>query len=278
MASNKTRNSGTTNPVIRPMGSIAVQPPQQDDDQQDDTQQINQPGHGGQPPRDPEQLLDWFKTATQAEADAWLQSIQAEAVDDRQQDDDITRFFNQIGWADRTPEVLDENTFQQTYQAAGRPQLMYHSDQPYGGIGARDFAAQYMGKSQMFNGDTRRQYYSNGYYGNGTYFADSASESAYYGTSQFRGFFNSNAKMISIGSLTSKISAYCNKYPAFRSVYNKIMGGYSGSESDARVSVMAAMMGYNVIHNGSSYYTVLDRSVTTVSSQTKRARTGMSDW
>lgn len=287
MASNKTRNSGTTNPVIRGNLTVPVPPLQPEDDQQDDTDQSSRQGQGGTPPRDPEQLLEWFKTATQADADAWLQSVKSEVVDDRQQNDDISRFFNQIGWAERTPEVLDENTFQQVYQAAGKPQMMYHSDDPIGTkgqpgyIGGREFISQYMGNSKDAAGNTRRQYYSNGIYGNGTYYATTAGESAYYGKSQFHGFLNSNAKTISISSLNAKINAYCNKYPAFKSVYDKITGGYSGSDtndSQASVSVMAAMMGYNVIHNGHGYYAVLDRSVTTVSSLTKKASTSMRDW
>lgn len=285
----KSRNSGMTNNVKMQVNAPTVPNPQTDDDQQDDQQDQTQGQQGNAKyPSDPEQLLQWFQTATDQDADDLLADVRSQAIDNdsRQQDDDITRFFNQIGWTSRVPEVLSEANYQQalqqvTQQTGAKPQQMYHSDHPYGGVGARQFAQQFMGQGYDFAGNAYRQYMSNGIYGNGTYFADSASESAGYGPSQYRGFFNSNAKIGDYYQLSSQLSAFRKQNPAFDRFFSKITGGYSGTtrhDDEAAISVFAAMKGYNIIHNGYDYYCVLDRSAVTVSSMTKKAQRGMKDW
>lgn len=229
---------------------------------------------------DPQELLNFFENADDSAADAMLAQWRAEAIDsdNRQQDDDITRFFNYIGWTSNVPEVLTETQYQQVWQQQGRPTQIYHSDYPYGGTGARQFAAQYMGQSFSFSGEQYRQYLSNGIYGNGTYFADSASDSAVYGTSQFRGFLNGNARIVRDSQLRSELATFEKNHPAFSRMFNSMRGGYSGSDYDARISVFAAMKGYNVVANGYGYFTVLDRSATTVSSKTVKTRSSMANW
>ena len=283
MASNKTRNSGMSNTVrLTPQINPSVPPPMQDDEEdQQDQQPPTQPT--GQYPTDPEELLAWLQTATPADVDGLLTDLRASAIDNdnRQQDDDITRFFNQIGWTSRLPDVQDEATYQQTWQAAGKPTQMYHTDAPYGGVGARQFAQQFMGNGADASGTAYRQYMSNGVYGNGTYFADSALDSASYGTSQFRGFLNGNAKIVSYRNLSKQLYAMQTKSRGFAKFFNALTGGYSGTNyhsDDAAISVFAAMKGYNVIYNGYNYYTLLDRSALTMSSMTKKATTGMRNW
>lgn len=259
--------------------------PQQDDTQanstgpEDDTLNTGNVD-GTQRITDPAELLRFFEQADDTAAKAMLAQWRAESIDPdgRQQDDDITRFFNYLGWTSNTPEVLTETQYQQVWQQQGQPDQMYHADNPFGGVGARQFAAQYMGNGYAFNGTQYRQYLSNGIYGNGTYFADSASGSAPYGTSQFRGFFNGNARIVKDSQIRRELRTFEQKHPAFSRIYNSMTGGYRWAEEDARISVFAAMKGYNVIANGSGYYTVLDRSATTVSNKTVRTSRGMSDW
>ena len=117
-----------------------------------------------------------------------------------------------------------------------------------------------------------------------TYFANTASSSAGYGTSQFRGFLNSNARVIDENTLDRQMRAYEASHPAFAHVVNQMTTGYSprmGGNRNGLKSMFAAMLGYNVIRESSSfdpYTTVLNRKAVTVSSKTKRARYGMSDW
>lgn len=229
----------------------------------------------------PEEMLDFLKNATAQEADQWLDAIRNTPIDGdgKQEDNDVTRFLNAIGWTEHLPEVLTENAYQQAIVQAGNPTQLYHSDKPYGGTGARQFTAQFLGAATDFSGTPYRQYVSGGVYGDATYFADSASDSAYYGTSQVHGFLNSNAKVITSSALRAKVHALESKYPAFKRVFSQ-MGGKAGyAPSDSRLSVAAAMLGYNVIDaNGGGYYAVIDRSAVTVSNKTVRARPGMRDW
>ena len=271
------RTRGTTRIRI-PLGGAPAQ--QQNDDQQQ-PQTTQSPVDGTQRITDPQDLYNFFKTADNAAADAMLAQWRAEALDtdNRQQDTDTQRFFNYIGWTAQEPEVLTEAQYQQAWQQAGQPVQMYHSDKPYNGVGARQFAAQYMGKGQNFAGDTYRHFLSGGVHGDGTYFADSARESAYYGSSQFRGFFNSNARIITQSDLDSRYSRDAQRYPALKRVIERLSTGYGNGYSGAR-SVYAAMLGYNIIdasyHSG--YYTVLNRGATTVSTKTKKSSYNMSNW
>lgn len=258
--------------------------PQQDDDQQQPQQNTQSPVDGTQRITDPQQLYEFFKKADTAAADAMLAQWRAEPLDtdNRQQDTDTQRFFNYIGWANNTPEVLTEAQYQQALQANGNPTQIYHSDQPYGVIGARQFAAQYMGLGQNFAGATYRHFLSGGIHGDGTYFARSASNSAGFGTSQFRGFLNGNAKVINEHQLDAMWRRDSARYPALKHIFSKLTTGYAryGGNWDGAKSVYAAMLGYNVIDapHHSGYLAVLDRSATTVSNKTKKARVGMSDW
>lgn len=283
MGGRGSRYSRSTTTVRMRLGQMLGGAAQPDTDNNDDLNQPQPQGNvdGTQRITDPQQLLDFFKNADTKAADAMLAQWRAEPIDsdNRQQDTDTQRFFNYIGWAAQTPEVLSESQYQQAWQQAGSPTQIYHSDMPYGGVGARQFAAQYMGNGFAFNGDQYRHFLSGGIHGDGTYFARSASESASYGPSQFRGFLNSNAKVITENQLDSMYRTYSRQYPALGHVLDRMSAGY-GSGYEGSKSVFAAMLGYNVIeattHRG--YLTVLNRGATTVSNKTKKARSGMSDW
>ena len=196
-------------------------------------------------------------------------------ADNRSNDTDIQRFFHNTGWSENTPEVLDEQQYQAAWRAAGRPMQLYHSDNDYGSATAQDFINQYFGRGQDSNGNTYRHYVSNGYYGGGTYFAEQAWDSASYGKRQFRGFLNNKARVVDFGQLLRNYRNYVNAHPAFGRMLNNMKSGYGGR--DEKLSIFAAMQGYNVIKNN-DYYVVLDRSATTVSTQTRSTRNMSRNW
>ena len=197
-------------------------------------------------------------------------------ADHRSNDTDVQRFFHAIGWSENTPEVLDEQQYQAARQAAGNPQQLYHADNPAFGASAQDLARQFFGRDYDFSGTPYRHYISNGYFGGGTYFATTARGSAGFGTNQFRGFLNNNAKVITMSRLRSQYDRYANSHPAFARMMDRVRVGYGGDGE--RMSIFAAMLGYNVIHNGMTYYTVLDRKAITVSTQQRRTNRRMADW
>ena len=254
---------------------------QQEDEDTDDQDTDNATTGDIDKIRDPADILKYLMNTDTAGADAMLAQWRAETLDsdNRQQDTDTQRFFNYIGWAAEGPVALPEAQYQQAWQAEGKPTQIYHSDKPYNGVGARQFAAQYMGQGYNFAGEQYRHFLSGGVHGDGTYFATTADESSYYGTSQFRGFLNGNAKVITESKLDSEYRKYSQKYPALRHVMNRLSTGYGNGYNGAR-SVFAAMLGYNVIdatyHSG--YSAVLNRKATTVSTKTVKASYGMANW
>ena len=218
-----------------------------------------------------ESVRDFFDTATPAQADAFLARIRSIPLGDREQPSDVQRFFNAIGWTSREPVVLDEKAWQSEWNKDGNPQRYYHSDYPANGVSSQEFAQQYMGKSYTFNGEQRKQFMSGGIHGDGTYFAQDASDSFGYGDRQFRGYLNSNAKVANKRLLRDDMFNFRNNHPGFDHFIKHATTGYSktrGGNQDGLLSVFAAMRGYNVIKNW-DYISVLDRSATTVSSNVK---------
>lgn len=225
-------------------------------------------------------LRTFFDTATPAQADALLTKIRAAQQGDREQDSDVQRFMNAIGWTEREPVVLSEAQYQRDLAAAGNPQQYYHADNSFGGVQAKEFAQQYMGNSYDFAGNKRKQFVSGGIHGDGTYFAEQAWDSAGYGTNQFRGFLNGNAKVVDRSRLETDMLAYSRTHPGFAHFVSKATTGYAkrrGGNTDGLLSVYAAMNGYNVI-KAYDYISVLDRSATTVSTKMKRTTRMMNNW
>lgn len=221
--------------------------------------------------------MNYFDNAGDSEAIAALAEWRQERMDadNRSNDTDVQRFLHNIGWSDNVPEVMDEQQYQAALRAAGNPDQLYHADKPAGGATAQQFAEQYFGQGRDANGNLYRHYASNGYYGGGTYFADDATDSASYGTNQFRGFLNNKAKVIDSWTLQNDYTTYAASHPAFARMMNRVKVGYGGDGE--KLSIFAAMRGYNVIKAG-SYYVVLDRSATTVSRLTRSTRGLRRNW
>ena len=203
-----------------------------------------------------------------------LDSIYSRTSYDRnQQNTDTQRFFNAIGWADRTPDIMDERS----YEAARRQQRAkswYHADDPSPGVpDAATHSKQYQGAG--------KQYLSGGIHGDGTYWADSAGSSWGYASSpkgaQIKGFFNSRARVVEEHALRSQIQRWSRSHPQ---AYRRIMRSSNAYSNglDGHLSVFAAMFGYNVInYKAAGYRTVLDRSATTVS-RTIKHRQDVDTW
>lgn len=226
--------------------------------------------------RNAEDADNFFEHANDRQIDDFVQHLQSSQIGEMENDNDVQRFMNQIGWTDERPEALGETAYQKAWEDAGRPTQLYHSDNGAGGISPNEFAKQYMGYSTNFAGDIRKHYISNGYYGGGTYYADSADESAGYGTLQYRGFLNSNAKVITWSQLHSQMAEYTSKHPSFDRFINQMRTGYGGRAE--AMSIFAAMKGYNVIDNEWGYTVVLNRKATTVSRKTMRTSMRMKNW
>lgn len=222
--------------------------------------------------RTPQEWMTYFNTADDAQARAALNEWRRERMDadNRSNDTDVQRFFHNIGWSENTPEVLDERQYQAAVRAAGNPTQLYHADRAAGGVTAQQFAEQYFGTARDANGTPYRHYVSNGYYGGGTYFAEKARDSAFYGNNQFRGFLNNKARVVDYRTLNRQYNDYAARHPSFERMVGRMKAGYGGREE--KLSVFAAMQGYNVIRRN-NYYVILDRSATTVSSRTRN--TGM---
>lgn len=179
---------------------------------------------------------------------------------------DTQRFFNQIGWADEKPVVLDEKAYETARTAAGAKSL-YHTDAPYGNLSTQRMLDQFRKGTQ---------YLSGGYHGDGTYLAELSWDSWGYGggertARQQKMFLNKHAKIIQERDLDQRLNAWQTSHPKAWYALRHIGQGYGsraslkagGSFAGAK-SVFAAMLGYNVIQSG-DYYTLLNRKAVTVS-------------
>ena len=183
---------------------------------------------------------------------------------------DTQRFFNQIGWADEKPTILDDKAYEAARKAAGADSL-YHTDAPYGSLSTKRMLDQFRKGTQ---------YLSGGYHGDGTYLADDSRDSWCYGESkptarQQKMFLNSNARIIQDRDLDQRINAWQSSHPKAWYALRHIGQGYgsraslkAGGSFAGSKSVFAAMLGYNVIQFG-GYYTVLNRKAVTVAKSHK---------
>ena len=179
---------------------------------------------------------------------------------------DTQRFFNQIGWADEKPVVLDEKVYETARTAAGAKSL-YHTDAPQGNLSTQRMLDQFRKGTQ---------YLSGGYHGDGTYLAELSWDSWGYGggertARQQKMFLNKHAKIIQERDLDQRLNAWQTSHPKAWYALQHIGRGYgsraslkAGGSFAGSKSVFAAMLGYNVIQSG-DYYTLLNRKAVTVS-------------
>ena len=192
---------------------------------------------------------------------------------------DTQRFFNQIGWADEKPTILDDKAYEAARKTAGAKSL-YHTDAPYGSLTTQRMLDQFRKGTQ---------YLSGGIHGDGTYLAESSSDSWSYGkylptARQQKMFLNHNAKVIDEWELNQKFNTWAQTHPKAYSAFRNMSQGYQAknvkwTSTDGSQSDFAAMLGYNVIKAG-SFYTVLNRKAVTVAKSHKiySKRTDWNNW
>lgn len=194
-----------------------------------------------------------IQAMTDAEYDAYLDTLGSVDMPNFLADNDFQRFVYDAGVNDR-PQVVDQATFD-----ALPGTTMYRTvNSVYDratdvGMSADQIAAQTMQSSLSRIG--------NGVYGDGFYFADSASASHMYGSR--RGDVKRTAVMQAKLSPTANVVSYSQimaQYMRDPSSSKRGIGSNSG------LSMFALRKGYNVIDVGrNGYYNVLDRSALVMS-------------
>ncbi len=213
-------------------------------------------------------MADILTEIDQYESDASLTGRQLRPTDTQ-------RFFNQIGWTNEKPTVLDDQAYEAARIAAGEDSL-YHTDAPYGSLSTKQMLDQFRKGTQ---------YLSGGVHGDGTYLANWASDSWGYGNGdptarQQKMFLNRNAKVISELALRQQFISWSTTHPKSYAALNRMSQGYkakgAGNSIDGSQSVFAAMLGYNVIKHG-GYYAVLNRKAVTVA-KSHKVYSILADW
>ena len=189
---------------------------------------------------------------------------------------DTQRFFNQIGWAEDKPTVLDDRAYEAARKAAGAKSL-YHTDKPYNTLSTKRMLDQFR---------TGTQYLSGGIHGDGTYLAEHSNDSWGYGggqptARQQKMFLNGNAKVADSYTLRQQLNTWAAAHPKAFSALQRMSQGYQPKnagwyDTDGSISVFAAMKGYNVLKSG-SYYTVLNRKAVTVA-KSHKIYSKVKDW
>ena len=183
-----------------------------------------------------------------------------------QEDSFMQRWLNHIGFTAGKPRVLDERSFNAAARNSGAT-VLYHADAPHGGTPSGTFV------QQLLTGPT--MYAAGGIYGDGTYWATSASASASYGGStgtQVKGFISKTRGRVAGPTEARKaLAAFKNSHPktwAWLQRNAKTKPGYSPSESLTAMALTAA--GYNAYD--------FDRSTLTLCSKTRKARGVTRNW
>lgn len=203
-----------------------------------------------------------------------------QAMDDQQLHDflidvnktDIPAFLNDIhlqkmiyalGMND-TPEIVDSATFKQLTSGPGALTPIYRTvnDTNVNGV---PFTAQDI-CDMLTDGDVT--YVGNGIHGDGLYFSNDLGGSKAYGgrrgSKTLAAVLNQKAKVISERQLQSLYDNFVKTHPQSR----KALGFAKARSSHDSMSQFALTQGYNVItsnqYGGEVYYTVLDRSVLTM--------------
>ena len=195
------------------------------------------------------------------------------ATDGTQEDSFVQRWLNHIGFTAGKPRVLDERSFNAAARNSGAT-VLYHTDDSHGSTPSSTFAQQLLTGPAM--------YASGGIYGDGTYWATSARNSASYGLvagTQVKGFISKTRGRIARGTAADNaVNSFRNSHPitwAWLRANAKTKPGYSPTESIATLALTAA--GYNAYDAG-SYKVTFDRSALTICSKTRKASTVTRNW
>lgn len=220
-------------------------------------------------------------THAQATTPSGFTLTDVQAMDDQQLHDflidvnktDIPAFLNQdihlqkmvyaLGMND-TPEIVDSATFQQLTSGPGALEPIYRTvnDTTVNGVAvtAQDIC------DMLTDGDLT--YVGNGIHGDGLYFSNDLVGSKAYGNGRgsktVAAVLNKKANVISERQLKSLYDNFVKNHPQSR----KALGFVKARSHHDSMSQFALTQGYNVITSsqggGEVYYTVLDRSVLTM--------------
>lgn len=215
--------------------------------------------------------------ASMSDADAKI-VVQAVAQlpivrDGTQEDSFVQRWLNHIGFSAGKPRVLDVRSFNAAARNSGAT-IVYHADNSLPNRSS-DVMAQ-----QLLTGPT--MYSAGGYYGDGTYWATSATDSAGYALNagtQVKGFISkTRGRVATINTAFNAINDFKKQHPstwAWLQKNAKTKSGYSASDSCKTIAITAA--GYNAYDFG-SYKVTFDRSALTICSKTRKANTVTRNW
>lgn len=200
---------------------------------------------------DDQQLHDFLIDVNKTDIPAFLNNIH------------LQRMIYALGLND-APEIVDSATFKQLTSGPGALTPIYRTvnDTTVSGV---PFTAQDI-CDMLTDGDVT--YVGNGIHGDGLYFSnDLAGSKAYGGRSGSKtlaAVLNQKAKVISERQLQSLYDSFVKSHPQSR----KALGFARSKSSHDSMSQFALTQGYNVITSsqggGEVYYTVLDRSVLTM--------------
>lgn len=185
----------------------------------------------------------------------------SQGVPDHLSQSDFQKFIYNSGLNDK-PDVVDDATL----DGMGGTELFRTVNSVYDSDNDISYTADQIAKQIMAGRVTRTSDNGGSVYGRGIYFADSKSDSSYYGnvrnnvkkTAQVRAKLNNNAKAINYYTALQGMGAEMKSG-------SKLGKALSKCDRDSAISIYAMAKGYNVITSGNGYFSVLNRNAITMS-------------
>lgn len=234
---------------IQPTQQAQQQPTQQP--QVDDTQQAQAMSA----------QYDAFMQMTDDQKADVIDKMIAQGVPAHLADNDFQKMIYNIGLNDK-PQLVDDATL----DGMNGTEIWRTVNNVYDSRNDISYSADQIARQIQAGRVTRVSDNGGSVYGRGIYFADSRTESGYYGdtsgniqkTAQIRCKLNSNANVISHNKALQGVSAE----KASRSKLGMVL---RKCDHDSQASIYALAKGYNVITNGHGYYCILNRNAVTMS-------------
>ena len=208
---------------------------------------------------------DAFMQMTDDQKADVIDSMIKQGVPSHLADNDFQKMIYNIGLNDK-PQLVDDATL----NSMNGTELWRTVNNVYDRKNDISYTADQIARQVQAGRVTRVSDTGGSVYGRGIYFADSKSESSYYGntrgnvqkTAQIRCKLNSNAKVISYNSAVNGVSSEISKGTKLGKVLKKC-------DRQSQSSIYALAKGYNVITSGGGYYNVLNRNAVTMSNGIK---------
>ena len=251
----------------RAKGSLSgggnIQPPLMTP-QTDDTQQPTQVDDTQQPQAMSAQYDAFMKMSDDQKADV-IDNMLKQGVPAHLADNDFQKMIYNIGLNDK-PQLVDDATL----DGMNGTELWRTVNNVYDRKNDISYTADQIARQVQAGRVTRVSDNGGSVYGRGIYFADSKSESSYYGnthgnvqkTAQIRCKLNGNANVINHSKARQGVSDEISRGTKLGNVLKKC-------DHDSQTSIYALSKGYNVITSGHGYYNVLNRNAVTMSKSIK---------